>query len=402
MMQLSLRDNAGRLPLSGMTGAQLDQLRQARTVESVVAEDGWNLTTTDGDIPEDVVASYISPNAPNHWGVPALMGRWLIPADAPAGSGPRARRRARLPVLAAVLLGRSGCGRPHDPTRAQGLSDRRRDAAALPLARSGHLHAAQGQARSQHLLRRTSNSVPVCPTAEANAELQPVLQEFAKQAPERYPDSFRVNLRSIVEFFARPMGPRLFLLLGAVTSLLLIGCANVSILLLVRGAHRQQELAVRAALGAGRMRIVRQLLTEALAIAAAGALLGVLIAWKGLALIVAWIPTNSFAAESVIEMNLPVFSSASARRRDRDRVWRLAGAAAVTSGSGAGSAGQYSARDWQRAGGAGASRDGWGAGRADAPDADRGRRRGQGIPAAGECRPRVRPALHHVGAHPRP
>jgi len=108
------------------------------------------------------------------------------------------------------------------------------------------------------------------------------------------------------------MGPRLFLLLGAVTSLLLVGCANVSILLLVRGAHRQQELSVRAALGAARARIVQQLLTEAMAIAVVGAALGVLIAWKGLALIVAWVPTNSFAAESVIEMNLPVllFSTA--------------------------------------------------------------------------------------------
>jgi hypothetical protein len=73
MMQLALRDNAGQFRYPGMTGAQLEQLRQSRTVESVVGEDGWNLTTTDGDIPEDVVASYITPNAPNHWGVPALM-----------------------------------------------------------------------------------------------------------------------------------------------------------------------------------------------------------------------------------------------------------------------------------------------------------------------------------------
>jgi hypothetical protein len=55
MMQLAVRDTAGRFRYPGMTGVQLEQLRQARTIESVVAEDGWNLTTTDGDIPEDVV-----------------------------------------------------------------------------------------------------------------------------------------------------------------------------------------------------------------------------------------------------------------------------------------------------------------------------------------------------------
>lgn len=82
MMQVALRDSAGRFRYPGMTGNQLEQVRQARSVESAVAEDGWNLTTTDGDIPEDVVAAYISPNAPNHWGSPALLGRWLIPADA--------------------------------------------------------------------------------------------------------------------------------------------------------------------------------------------------------------------------------------------------------------------------------------------------------------------------------
>jgi hypothetical protein len=75
MMGLALRDTAGRFRYPGLSGAQAEQLRQARTVESVVLEDGWNLTTTDGDIPEDVVAAYVTPNAPNHWGTAALLGR---------------------------------------------------------------------------------------------------------------------------------------------------------------------------------------------------------------------------------------------------------------------------------------------------------------------------------------
>src|SRR5262249_53581785 len=119
-------------------------------------------------------------------------------------------------------------------------------------------------------------------------------------------ESFRANLRSIIELYARPLGPTLYLLFGAVAALLLIGCGNVSILLLARGAQRQHELAVRAALGAGRGRIVRQLLTESLAIGLTGTLLGILVAWKSLALIIAWLPSSAFPAESVIAMNVPV------------------------------------------------------------------------------------------------
>ncbi len=312
MMQLALRDDAGRFRYPGMTGAQLDQLRQARTVESVVGEDGWNLTTTDGDIPEDVSASYISPNSPNHWGVPALMGRWLIPADAPQGQDP-----ARVVVLGYQFWQRYYAGDPSVVGRTIQLV--RKDYQIVGVMpprfrwREADLYTPLRIRLEPNVYFGVNLKIrPGVSTAEANAELQPILEQFAKETPTRYPDKFRVNLRSIIELYARPMGPRLFLLLGAVTSLLLIGCANVSILLLVRGAHRQQELAVRAALGAARVRIVQQLLTEALAIAVVGATLGMLIAWRGLDLIVAWVPTNSFAAESVIAMNLPVllFSTA--------------------------------------------------------------------------------------------
>ena len=132
------------------------------------------------------------------------------------------------------------------------------------------------------------------------------MEEFAKQTPNRYPETFRVNLRSIMDLYARPLGPILYLLLGAVASLLLIGCANVSILLLARGTERHHELAVRAAVGASRWQMIRQLLTESLSIAVAGTLFAVLLAWKSLALITAWLPEHTFAAESVIKMNVPV------------------------------------------------------------------------------------------------
>jgi putative ABC transport system permease protein len=306
MAQLSLKDKAGKYRYTGLTGAQLEQIRQARTIESAVAEDGWNLTTTDGDLPEDVEASYVSPNAPNHWGMGALMGRWLIPSDGPMGQDTE-----RVVVLGYKFWQRYFGGDPgivgrniqlvHKNYRIVGVMPPRfrwREAAIyLPL---------KVTLDPNIYLGATLKVRPGVTFAQANAELQPMLEQFAKQSPSRYPDSFRVELRSITDLYAKPMGTTLYLLFGAVASLLLIGCANVSILLLARGAQRQHELAVRSALGAARGRIVRQLLTESLAIAVAGGTLGVLFAWRSLVFMAAWLPTGSFPAESVIEMNLPV------------------------------------------------------------------------------------------------
>ena len=84
----------------------------------------------------------------------------------------------------------------------------------------------------------------------ADAELQPLLERFAKETPNRFPKKFRVHVCGMIEKYLDHLGPSMFLLLGAVGLLLLIGCANVSILLLARGTARQHELAIRSAIGA--------------------------------------------------------------------------------------------------------------------------------------------------------
>jgi putative ABC transport system permease protein len=103
-------------------------------------------------------------------------------------------------------------------------------------------------------------------------------------------------------------------LLGAVGFVLLIVCANVTSMLLARGAARQGEVAVRAALGAGRLGLIRQLLVEALLLAGAGSAAGLLLAWWGLAAIAKLIPRYTLTEPAVhrIAINLPVLAFAAA------------------------------------------------------------------------------------------
>ncbi len=140
----------------------------------------------------------------------------------------------------------------------------------------------------------------------ANAGLQPLLDQFSKDNPKQFPENFKVDVEGLNDWVVKRMGKTLYLLLGAVALLLAVGCGNVSILLLARGSARQQELAVRSALGAKRRRIVRQLLTESLLLAGVGAGLGVAMAFGILAGIKMVLPQYAFAPEVVIHINFPV------------------------------------------------------------------------------------------------
>ncbi len=153
------------------------------------------------------------------------------------------------------------------------------------------------QNRHNHSLRAIARLRPGATLAQARAELSLVGRRLAAQYPV-------ANLGRT--FIADPLRPpvedvqgTLWLLLGAVALVLLIACANIAGLLLARAVSRERELAMRAALGAGRGRLIRQCLTESAVLAVAGGALGVLLAAAGLRPFLAFWPGDLPRAQEI-------------------------------------------------------------------------------------------------------
>ena len=140
---------------------------------------------------------------------------------------------------------------------------------------------------------------------EARAEMRTIGSRLAADSP--FNKGYGADAIPVREQFVGPVRRALLILLGAVGFVLLIACANVANLLLSRAAAREKEIALRTALGARRLRVVRQLLTESLLLAALDCLLGLGFAWWGLRALVAISPRELFLLQGV-HLNLPVLA----------------------------------------------------------------------------------------------
>ena len=272
---------------------------RAQTIESLAVYNGQSFTLGGPDEPSRIEGAGLSPTMFALLGVSPQSGRFFREEESVAGAN-------RVVVLSHGLWQRRFGGNPSAIGRTMELDGEQYEIIGVAPAwfyfpdRDVQLWTpyvlptlAAGKISIMTVLARLKPGATVEQavaegTAAARTVAWPMSAElmFGKGGP------VEVRVRNLVDQMTSDVRPAMLVLMAAVGLILIVACANVANLLLARGIARSRELAVRAALGAGRMRLARQLLTESIAFGLAGGLLGVFMAWALMKALPAWAPAE--------------------------------------------------------------------------------------------------------------
>jgi predicted permease len=256
---------------------------------------------------ERFAGAYVTPDTFQFLGVSALVGRGLTPEDGKPGAPPVFVLSYKVWQdrfnMDPSVLGRSFTLNG-TPTTLVGVMPKRFTKRGADLWRPLELDRAD----TDHWFIYQARLKPGVSLKQVEADLLPIAQRWAKDHPKDYPKRFSIEASSYVDSIVGPFRRTLFTLGAAVALLLLIACANVANMLLARSTARDREMAIRAALGASRWRVIRQLLVESMLLAVGGAVLGYGFAYAGIKALVTAIPDGAIPKEAEIGLDLPVLA----------------------------------------------------------------------------------------------
>jgi predicted permease len=310
LVGIAIHDQASARP-GGRGYLRLDEFleyQKASVLEEVIAGTGQDVLWTTGQGTEQMNGGLTSGNTFSFLGIGAAIGRTLTLDDEKPGAPPVFVMSYKLWAarfgLDPTIVGQTFTLNDV-PTTLIGVMPERVSKLGADVWMPLRLDPADPRLRDR-FFRFQARLKPGVTLEQATAELDTIGHRVAAANKNLYPERFVVQAEGFVDNIVGPFRKTLYTMAAAVALLLLIACTNVANMLLSRAAGREQEMAVRAALGASRTRLVRQLLLESLLLALAGAAVGCLLSLLGIKAITALIPEGMIPREARIQLNTPV------------------------------------------------------------------------------------------------